>query len=153
MNRLATTLPLAGVLLAAPYAPQSEAIDHDAFKLMVDNMGYTTKEIGSDTAKKFEFTITREGFNIPIAGEISPSKNYAWLTVSFGEATQDSAKYKEMLKANARIQPVNFYITSKDILMMGIAIDNRGIDPTNLRRTVDKLAGDVVSTSDVWSKS
>ncbi len=150
MNRIATVLPLAGVLLAAPLVPQNEAVDYDSFKSMVENMGYTTKELGTDAAKKFEFTITRDGFNIPMAGEISPSKNYAWLTVSFGPADGDAASYKEMLKANARTQPVNFYITSKDILMMGIAIDNRGIEPASLRRTIDKLAGDVVSTADIW---
>lgn len=151
MNRFATLLPVAGLLAAAPInPPQNEVLDHAGFKAMVENLGYTTKEIGTDEAKKFEFTITKDGFNIPMAGEISPSKNYAWITVSFGVKEGESPKYREMLKANARVQPVFFYLTSKDYLMMGLAMDNRGINPTSLRRTIDKVSNDVVSTSDLW---
>lgn len=34
--------------------------------------------------------------------------------------------------------------------MIGIAIDNRDVKPDTLKFVMDKLAGDVGKTSDVW---
>lgn len=121
-------------------------------KTMVENMGYTTKELSKDTGK-FEFTITKEGLDIPIAAEVSGSKRYVWLTVflgDFGKLSDQEARAVKMLKQNFKIQPSQFYVTEKGNLMMAMPLDNRTINAAVLRRCTDKLSNDVSSTKELW---
>ena len=72
--------------------------------------------------------------------------------VSFlGKAeTETEEKSLEMIKENFKIQPCLFYITAKGNLMMGLAVENRGITNTILRRHIDKIVADVSKTSAIW---
>jgi hypothetical protein len=136
-------------------AQDSTAIDAAKLKEMIVNLGYETKTLNEEAGKeKYEFTVKNASFDIPIAAEISPSKNYIWLTVFLGEAPPDSSpKMAGFVKRNFKIQPSMFYITDKDNLMMGFAMENRGMNPAVLRRTVTKLQEDVTNTADLWSES
>lgn len=147
---LAVTLAVAGI----PFMlPQDEQVDALQLKKMVEGLGYTTKFLSEDKGKeKFEFPTKTDGFDVPIAGELSASKNYIWLTVFLGPAGDDTAKHSALLKANQRVQPNFFYITDKNNLMLGIAVDNRSLNPAALKRIVDKLSADVGKTADVWNK-
>ncbi|KAA0238352.1 MAG: hypothetical protein EDM74_06955 [Armatimonadetes bacterium] len=96
--------------------------------------------------------VSREGLDIPLAAEVSASKNYVWLTAYFGQIPTDFGdRPLKMLRANFEVQPSQFYITKSDKLMMGIALDNRNIHPAILRRNVDKVAKDVASTQALWT--
>jgi hypothetical protein len=126
--------------------------DAAAAKRAVEDIGYETKELNKEPGKeKYEFKITRDGFDIPMGIEISPSKNYIWLTVFLGPAPKsDSTKNADLLRKNSEVQPCQFYVTSKGNLMLAYPLDNRGMSNPVLRAKVDKLAADVVKTKDVW---
>lgn len=136
------------------FATQDPApvLDHKALKGLVSQLGYEAKDL-SET--KFEFTISKSDLDIPIAAEISGSKNYIWLTVFFGSTADHEAKIKErsfeMLKANHRVQPSQLYVTDRGSLLMALPIDNRSVSPTVMRRCIDKLTEDVVKTKDLWT--
>lgn len=122
-----------------------------SLKTMIEGLGYETKALNEEAGKeKYEFKINKAGFDIPIAAEVSPSTNYVWLTVFLG-AVKPTHKFEELLKQNTKIQPSQFYITSKGSLMVGIALDNRQINPAVLRRNIDKVSEDVSGSSTLWS--
>lgn len=128
---------------------QDTQLDAKQLKEMITNLGYVPKDLAEG---KFEFVVTREGLDIPLAAEVSASKNYVWLTAYFGQIPADLGdRPVKMLRANFEIQPSQFYVTKSDKLMMGIAIDNRGVLPAVLRRNVDKVAKDIASTQALWT--
>ncbi len=110
------------------------------------------KDIGTGPGKeKYEVAHKREGFTVPVGYEISPSTNYIWLTVFLSKEVSDSLIYSfGMLKENAIIQPCQFYITSKGNLMMGLAVENRGVTNAILRRHIETITKRVVETQDLW---
>lgn len=150
------TLPvlIAGVVAFTPaLVLQGDGkTDVEGLKKIVEGLGNEKiKMLNTEAGKeKFEFTVTKSGFDIPIGAEISPSGNYIWFTVFLGESGSDTLKHSNLLKENAKIQPNFFYITSKGSLMLGVATDNRGITPAVVKRITDKLAEDVGGTSKIW---
>jgi hypothetical protein len=122
-------------------------------KEMITNAGYEVKALSEEAGKeKYEFTVKTDEFDVPIAAEISGSKNYIWLTVFLGDAPKaDSPKCHAMLSRNFKIQPSHFYVTDGGKLMMGFAMENRGMNPVVFRRTFAKLSDDVVKTADIWN--
>ena len=145
-------LPLVGsaALAGGVFLPaQDTQLDAKQLKEMITNLGYVPKDLAEG---KFEFVVSREGLDIPLAAEVSASKNYVWLTAYFGQIPTDFGdRPLKMLRANFEVQPSQFYITKSDKLMMGIALDNRNIHPAILRRNVDKVAKDVASTQALWT--
>lgn len=151
---------LAGIVVAGSYAglgllqDEGKALEPTELKAMVTNLGYTTSDLVTDPAKlKFQFTVTRDGLDIPIAAEIAPSKRFIWLTAFLGESakmTNFDSKATKLLQANATVQPTQFYLTTKGNVMIGLPIENRDLTPAMLRGRIDKLAGDVGSTQSSW---
>ena len=47
--------------------------------------------------------------------------------------------------------PAHCYVTGSDSLMIALAVENRSLDAIMMRRAINNLAGDVVSTSDHWT--
>lgn len=131
-------------------------IDGPKLKEMIVNIGYETRDLNSEKGKeKYEFTLKKGGLNIPVGAEISPSKNYIWLTVFLGDSKELSdlpGRSVNLLKQNFKVQPSLFYITEKGNLMIAMAIDNRSVDPPVLRRCLEKVTDDVVSSQALWSK-
>ncbi len=129
---------------------QSDQLDYPKLKTMLTNLGYTTKDIGTEVGKeKAQIDIKTEAFNIPMGAEISPSKNYVWITVNLG-ANPTADQSKALLRQNATIQPSFFYLTKDEKLMLGHPIDNRSITPDVMKRIIDKLAKDVDSSAKDW---
>lgn len=139
-------------------APQGEEkpLDSQELKSMIVNLGYAAKDLGTDPAKpKFELTITQGGFDIPIAAEVTASKRFIWLTAFLGEKSKMAdfdARASKFLDSNYSIQPTQWYTTSKGNLMIGIAIENRNVTPAHLKWRIEKIAGDVVNTKDLWNR-
>lgn len=133
-------------------AQSCDPIDALKLKDMLIQMGYTVKDIGTEVGKeKYQVDIKTSSFNVPLGYEISPSKNYIWLTANLGKPKDSTSTVNaDMLKQNGKIQPCQFYITSKGILMMGLAVENRGLTPAIMRRHTDKITADVSSTSTLW---
>ncbi|OJU62484.1 MAG: hypothetical protein BGO01_08375 [Armatimonadetes bacterium 55-13] len=130
--------------------PQANVVDAPALKGLIKDLGYEVKDLNTEAGKeKFSFDVTRPTLKIPLGAEISPSKNYVWLTANLGEK-KATTKFEDLLVQNSKIQPNFFYITSSNRLMVAIAIDNRGITTGILRRIIDKLADDIVSTQSSW---
>ena len=100
--------------------------------------------------EKYEIKINKGGLDIPMGLEISPSTNYIWLTVNLGKAPSDSLKYFRFIKQNSKIQPALFYVTDAGNLMMGLPVDNRGINNALLKRYTEFIAGKVADTKDSW---
>ncbi|TAH39762.1 MAG: hypothetical protein EYC70_02950 [Planctomycetota bacterium] len=117
---------------------------------MAANLGHETSGL-SDS--KFEITVDKDDMQIPIAIEISGSTRYIWLTADFGDVPEGgfaAEKANELLRRNFKLQPAHFYVTDKDSFMIALPVENRAVEPSILRRALDKLAGDVASTQDLW---
>lgn len=126
------------------------ALDPNGLKAMVEGLGYEVKVMNTEPGKeKFEIPTKTANFNVPVAAEISPSKNYIWLTVNLG-TNSPTKKHEQLLKENANIQPSFFYITSKGSLMMAQPLDNRELTPAIMKRCLDKIVNDVDKTSASW---
>ncbi len=141
-------LPLFGI------AQNCDAITRKQLKDKLEQMGLTVKMLNEKAGEeKYEVNHPSSDFNVPVAYEISSSTNYIWLTAFLGSAESAiESKSLEMLKENSKIQPCLFYITAKGNLMMGLAIENRGVTNTILRRHIDKIVSDVSKTASIWQK-
>jgi hypothetical protein len=142
-------------LAVVPVTGQScEPLDAAGLKAKLIEMGYTPKLINDKPGKeKFQVDLKSNTLDIPVGFEISPSKNFIWLTAFLGKAdTLSLQKNVALLKENARIQPCFFYITASGSLMFGVPVENRGVTNAILRRHTDKLLADVSSSNHVWSK-
>lgn len=125
----------------------------DELKSMLTNLGHEVKALNTEAGKeKWEFTVKTSGFNVPVGAEVSPSKQFIWLTVSLGPLKEQHDP-KELLRLSGRVQPTQVYLSSKDTLMMAFAVDNRSVTPAVLKLRIDKLTGDVEKSSAVWNKS
>ena len=126
-------------------------INQTKLKEILVQLGYTPKDIISTPGKeKYEIKLNRGGLDVPMGLEISASTNYIWLTVFLGKAPSDSSKYFKFLKQNSKIQPALFYVTDSGNLMMGLPVDNRGINNALLKRYTEFIAGKVADTKDTW---
>jgi hypothetical protein len=134
------------------HAQSCDPITRPQLKEKLEQMGFVVKTITQEAGKeKYSVDHPGTGFNVPIGYEISPSTNFIWLTVNLGKAEDlTPEKSEEMIKENGKIQPSFFYITSTGLIMMAVAVENRGITAAILRRHIDKLVADVSKTSAVW---
>jgi hypothetical protein len=149
LSLIATSLMLLGF-----GAYQNQQIDRKQLREMLVQLGYEIDDIVKDEGKeKYSSKFTREGLNIPIGYEISPSGTYIWLTVNLGAApTEGSPKTLALLKQNAKIQPTFFYITDSGRLMAALAVENRAVTNAVLRLRSEALADNVGKTKDAWQK-
>jgi len=126
-------------------------INQSKLKELLIQLGYTPKDLVTTPGKeKYEIKLNRGGLDVPMGLEISPSTNYIWLTVFLGKAPSDSSKYFQFIKQNSKIQPALFYVTDSGSLMMGLPVDNRGINNALLKRYTDFIAGKVADTKGYW---
>lgn len=142
-------------LLSIPIFAQSqtcEVLDRVQLKRMLTELGYTVKDVVTTVGKeKYQVDFTKDGLNIPIGYEISPSTNYIWLTINLGKALSDtSSNHFNLLKQNGKIQPCQFYITESGTLMLGLAIENRGVTNAILRRLSETVSNRVSETKLFW---
>ena len=134
-----------------PTPPDCGPINQTQLKEILVQLGYTPKDIISTPGKeKYEIKVNKGGLDVPMGLEISGSTNYIWLTVFLGKAPSDSSKYFQFLKQNSKIQPALFYVTDSGNLMMGLPVDNRGINNALLKRYTEFIAGKVADTKDTW---
>lgn len=145
-------LTIAGITVLALPFQENSALDASGLRKMIVDLGYEVKDLNTEAGKeKYELTITTDDFTIPVAAEVSPSKNYVWFTVNLGDVVKDQKRHLDLLKQNAIIQPNFFYVTSKELLIMGVPVDNRGINSVAAKRIITKLSNDVVETAKYWS--
>ncbi len=129
----------------------ADPLQFDGLKTMVENMGYTPKIISKgDDNPKFEISISTPAFNVPLGVEISKSGRFIWASASLGESKLTGDGALAVLKKAQDIQPTSLWITSKGILMIGMAIDNREVTPAYLKYVFEKIAADVGATSSLW---
>lgn len=162
MKILVSVIAICGLAAVACYPSiagaqaDDQKLDAAKLKTMISNLGYEPKDLNTEAGKeKYEVPVTKGGFNIPIGAEISPSKNYIWLTISTGLKEEDEAfktKAGNLLKNNGRIQPSFFYVTSKGFVMLAYPMENHHVTPAWLKKCIEKVSDDLVSTKDDWSK-
>jgi hypothetical protein len=145
----------AGSLLA--FAPvQSEKLDAKGLKTMLSSAGYEVKALNDKEGEElYEFKATAAPYDVFVSAQLSPSTNYVWLAVYFGEMAKREKKpdiYKKLLSENDKIKPCLFYVTEANALKMAMPIDNRGLQPADLKRTVEFLAKNVSETEDLWTE-
>ncbi len=146
---------VAGIVAISSYVGyrQTEPLDFNGLKSMVDNMGYTTKWLNQEAGKeKIEIATKNASFNVPVGAEVAASTHYIWLTVNLGPPPKSVDKHTELLKQNSAVQPDFFYITSKGNLMLAVPVDNRAVSPAVLKRVLEKLSGDVEKTAPYWQE-
>ena len=130
---------------------QCGPINQTKLREILVQLGYNPKDIVTTPGKeKYEVKLTKGGLDIPMGLEISPSTNYIWLTVNLGKAPADSLKYFRFIKQNSKIQPALFYVTDSGTLMMGLPVDNRGMNNALIKRYTEFIAGKVADTKDIW---
>lgn len=154
MKGLFAAIAMATTVLLAPVAA-ADPLTVGTLQTMLTGMGHTPKPMPKDDGTpptKFEITIVTSAFNVPLGVEVSPSGRYIWCSASLGQSKLTGDDALAVLKRIATIQPTTFWITSKDYLMIGIAIDNREVTTEVLQRIFDKLAADVGATSGIWQK-
>jgi len=133
-----------------PRQQQGDKLTALTLRNMIQGLGYEVKVLNATEGKeKYEVALKSASLDVPVAFEISASTNYIWLTVFLGE-NKSTTKHEALLKENFSTQPTFFYITSKNNLMAAQAVDNRAVNPTALKRCVDKLVADIDKTAKVW---
>lgn len=145
-------LPIAAVTLAGFKTMQDAPVTQTRLREMLVELGYEVTDLNKEVGKeKYSVKFEKAGFNIPVGFEISPSKNYIWLTVNLGPApTEGNAKCLTLLKQNSKVQPCFFYITDSGTLMMAQAIENRGVTNAILRQRAEFVSDNVGKTQEFW---
>lgn len=129
----------------------SDRVDRKQLRDMLVQLGYDVKDLDATAgSEKYSFALQRSGLNIPVAAEISANERYIWLTVFCKEGAPSGDKAVTLLKRNTDIQPSQFYLTKSNKIMIGLAIENRGVTNAVLRDRVEKIADDVSNTKDDW---
>jgi hypothetical protein len=154
MARLMPVVILMVMLSSFCNAQNCDPLTSAQLKEKLIQLGNEVKDINTTVDKeKFEVKYKTATLDVPVGYEISPSKNFVWLTVFLGAPRADSSVLNAaLLKQNGVIQPCMFYITAKGNLMMGLAVENRGLTNAILKRHSDKLIADVSSTASFWQK-
>ena len=99
-----------------------------------------------------EITVTTASFNVPVGLEVSGSGRFVWARATLGDVGLTGEQALQALQSNANTQPVMFWLTSRNQLVIGMAIDNRDVTPEQLRFAIDKIAVDVNNTAPIWNK-
>jgi hypothetical protein len=152
---LLTLVVCAFALVGFAAQQESGPIDRKQLKDMLTQLGYDVKDLDSTAGKeKYSTTIEREGLNIPVAFEISPNGNYIWMTIFCKQLPEGDAmpNGKALLKANADLQPSQFYVTKSNKLMMALCLENHGVTNALLRQRAEKIVGDVAKSKDTWQQ-
>jgi len=129
----------------------ADPLNNAQLKNMLVGMGYTPNNTGSDETPLYEVTVKTESFSVPIGFEISGSGRFVWARATLGAVNLGNEGALEALRSNGKTQPVMFWLTSSNQLVMGMAIDNRDVTPEQLRFAIEKIAADVTSTAPVWN--
>jgi hypothetical protein len=131
--------------------PQESApLDSAALRAMIVGLGFEVKDLSTEVGKeKYELVVVSGGYNVPIGAELSPSRSYIWFTASLGQVNEKT-KWEQLLRANGKIQPTQFYVTSSNFLMIGLTVENHGVTPVWLKKSIDKVASDTASQAAAW---
>ena len=135
-------------------AQDCNAMTRTELRAMLVELGYTVIDLEKAEGKqKYQVNMSANGLNVPVGYEISPSNNFIWLTVNLGNPpSETSTTNNTLLKQNAIIQPCFMYITEKGRLMMGLAVENRGLTNAVLKRHSDFIAKRVGETKSYWQQ-
>jgi hypothetical protein len=155
MRRTLILAVLTPALLAFAPPPVQSPLDAASLKAMLEGLGHNPKPINSEPGKeKFEVVMKTTELTVPVGVEISPSGNIIWLTVNVGAAPAGdkatAARFADLLRSNAKTQPSFFYITTNNLLMFAVPVENRAVAPAVLKRWMDKLAEDTQKTRSLW---
>ncbi len=136
-------------------AQTCDPITRSQLKEMLIQLGFEVKVLEATPGKeKFEVKHVKDGFNVPVGYEISASTNYIWLTVNLGNKFDDySSKNAQLIRQNGIIQPCQFYVTESGRLMMGLAIENRGVNNALLRNKIETITAKVAETNTYWKSN
>ena len=140
------------MMIVAAMPAIADPLDHAGLKTMLTGMGYTPKETGVAPAQLLEINVTTASFNVPVGLEVSGSGRFVWARATLGDVGLTGEQALQALQSNASTQPVMFWLTSKNQLVIGMAIDNRDVTPEQLRFAIDKIAVDVNNTAPIWNK-
>lgn len=147
---LASIVLLGNLLSTSIIAQTSDQLDATKMKEMLVGLGYEVKALSEKVGEeKYTVTIVAGDFDVPVGVELSPSKNYIWLTANLG-SDSDKTKHREILKANSQVQPSQFYITKSGLLMIGLPLENRAMTAAIMKRNIEKLGSDVSATASTW---
>lgn len=150
--RFSARAALAAVVVAfAPMTAAADPLTYAGVRTMVEGMGHETADVSTTPGEeKFEVVINTEGFKVPVGFEVSKSGRYIWCTAFLGKSTLNGERALALMKRGGSVQPTSFWLTDKDELKIGIAIDNREVTPAHLKFVMEKLAADVGKTADLW---
>lgn len=149
MKRMLAAVLCAAAMISAPAARAEPPLDYGQLKAMIAGMGYTPKDLTGDTPK-FYIDFSTASFNIPTGFEVSKSGRYIWVTANLGVSKLDGELALQTLHKIGDIQPTSFWLTAKNNLMIGFAIDNRDVTPTHLKFVLEKFSGDIDQTASLW---
>lgn len=151
MKKICLFIAFAFTALAAA-AQDCPQITRTELRQKLVELGYEVKDLEKTEGKqKYEVKMVYDGMNVPLGFEISPSGNFIWLTAFLGDPpSTGSTTNSDLLRQNAIIQPCQFYVTEKGRLMMGFAVENRGVTNAVLKKHADFITKRVVETRTYW---
>lgn len=149
-----TTLLAVCILSVTAAAQDCAPITGSQLRTMLINMGYTVKDLNTTPgSEQIEIKNTTSGLDIYLLCEVSPSKNFVWLTALLNsDSTSFQSRTKDLLKQNGIVQPAQFYISKNGSLKFGLAAENRGVTAAILRRHIDMVSNNIVKTKSFWEK-
>lgn len=127
------------ILLCSAIAwAEPTVLDLKDLRKQFESMGHKITDI-SDT--KFSFPMSRDSLDITVGVEVSPSKNYVWYTINLGafKESADKTKAHQLLVLNGKIQPNQCYLSSKDLVMLGHAMENRDLTLAMLNTRLENM--------------
>jgi hypothetical protein len=149
MKRMLAAVLCAAAMIGAPLASAEPPLEFAQLKTMISGMGYTAKDLPGDTPK-FYIDFATATFNIPTGFEISKSGRYIWVTANLGVSKLNGDLALQALHKIGGIQPTSFWLTEKNNLMIGFAIDNRDVTPAHLKFVLEKFSADIDNTASLW---
>lgn len=134
------------------FGSQDGQITRTRLREMLVELGFEVSDIVKDAGKeKYSVRFAKNGLDIPVGYEISPSNTYLWLTVNLGSApTEGNAKCLNLLKQNSKIQPTFFYVTDSGRLMAALPVENRNVTNAILRTRSEAISDNVSKTKEFW---
>jgi len=144
-------LMISTAIVNAPALAQSSSsalITKANLKQSLENLGYETVDLGSDT---YQIKLV-QGASVPISVALSSDGSRIWLITNLGKkvlSNLSSERLIKMLQSNRNIGTSFFALTTDRLEMLSV-LENRSITPVLLRKAIELQASNVSNTVALW---
>ncbi len=148
----------AGLAAAAPAEAQDGVIPIEGLKPLLVNLGFEPEELMGEKDPYYRIRFKQDPFTFVVDVSLSSSRAYFWLVMRLAEipdpAKAPAAALMKLLVLSDTQGP-NYYSVSEKpaIIFLNRPLENRGLTPARIRKTLDELAGAAKKDADAWDPS